>query len=192
MSSFEFVLVSIAIVLGFGISEILGGWGRQIRHRHDVPSYPLQVVASAWLLSLSLRYLWTLWTLHAAEWTYAGYLLVAVPALLLALAAHLIRVEPESLRRTPREQYFESARPFYGLMAIFPLFGMANALYHAADLQARYGTSTGPFRLVWPVTVAACLWLAYSRRPSHHWVGLALLWASTFLLYFQVLPSLDA
>ena len=61
MSSFEFILVSIAIVVGLGISEILAGWGRQIRYHREVRPYPLQLVASTYVLALSLRYLWTLW-----------------------------------------------------------------------------------------------------------------------------------
>jgi hypothetical protein len=191
MSSFEFILVSIAILVGFGISEILGGWGRQIRHRHEVRSYLLQVVASAWLLSLSLRYLWMLWTLQSVEWTYAAFLLVALPALVLALTAHLIRVETESLRRTPREQYFESAPPFYGLLAVFPLFSMANAVYHADHIQALFATAAGPFLLVWPSTIAVCVWLALSRKPGHHWIGLAVLWAETLMLWLRVLTTLD-
>jgi hypothetical protein len=192
VSSFEFVLVSIAIVVGFAISEILGGWGRQLRLRHQVRPYLLQIVASAYLLSVALRFLWTLWSLSGAEWTYLGYVLLALPALVLALAAHLVRVDTESLRRNPREQYFESARPFYGLLASFPIFGMMNALYHAEFLEARFGTSTGLVRVVWPTVIAVDLWLAFSRRPRDHWTGLALLWVGNLLITARVLPALDS
>jgi len=192
VSSFEFVLVSLAIVVGFGISEILAGWGRQLRHRRAVRPYPLQVVASAFLLALSLRYLWTLWSLRTAEWTYRGFVLVALPALVLALAAHLIRSDVEDPRRTPREQYFEIARPFFGLLSVFPIFGAANALYNAAHLQSAYGTATGAFRLVWPMTLGASLWLAVSRSPRHHAIGLAILWAGNVIVSIWILPALGA
>ena len=39
MDSFEFVQIPVAIVLGFGISEILAGWGHQLRHRHEHPLF---------------------------------------------------------------------------------------------------------------------------------------------------------
>jgi len=191
VSSFEFILVAIAIVVGFAISEILGGFGRQLRYRHEVPSYPLQVVAGAYLLSLSFRYLWMLWGLRGVEWSYPGFLLAASPSLVLALAAHLSRVEVESLRRTPREQYFDVALPFYGLLACFPLLGAANAVYNLTYLEGRFGTATGAFQLVWPLMLATSAWLAVSRRPRDHWIGLGLLWAGTLIAVFRLLPRLD-
>ena len=35
MDSFEFVQIPISIVLGFAISEILAGWGHQLRRRNE-------------------------------------------------------------------------------------------------------------------------------------------------------------
>jgi hypothetical protein len=190
VSSFEFILVSIAIVVGFGISEILAGWGRQLRHRHDVRPYPLQVVASAYLLALSLRYLWTLWIFRGIEWTYAGYLLVAVAGMVVALAAHLTRVEVDDLRRSPRDQYFAAGRPFFLLLAAFPVLGAVNALGNARYLTARFETASGPFAIIWPLALATSLWLAFSRDPRHHWVGWAILWGINVAVSVQVLPTL--
>ena len=60
MSAFEFVLVSFAILLGLGISAILAGWGDQVRARHRLRFYPLQIASSAFILYFSLQYLWML------------------------------------------------------------------------------------------------------------------------------------
>ena len=190
MSSFEFILVSIAIVVGFGISEILAGWGRQLRHRYAVRPYPLQIVASGFVLSLSLRYMWTLWILQGVRWTYLGYLLVFLPALILALSAHLIRVEVESVQRLPRDQYFGSQRPFFLLLAAFPVLGTVNVWYNAEHFRVTYGSLPELFQLVWPVSIAAFVWLAVSRDPRHHWIGWALAWASNVVVSVSVLPAL--
>ena len=106
MSVFEFVLVSFAIVVGFGISEVLAGWGQQIRVRHRLAAMPLQIAASALILFLQLRYLWGLWLTQGVEWTFALYLLVAAPAFALAICAHLVRVDTRESAPPVREQYF--------------------------------------------------------------------------------------
>lgn len=190
MSSFEFILVSIAIVVGLGISEVLADWGRLLRHRHEARPYPLQIVASAFVLALSLRFLWTLWTLRGIEWTYLGYLLVFAPGLALALMAHLTRVELESLRRTPREQYFANRVPLFVMLASFPICGAASSWYHAEYLRASLGSTTGPFRFIWPVMIGTSLWLAHSASPRHHWIGWALIWLTNLAVSALVLPSL--
>ena len=46
MSEFEFVQVTFAIILGLGVTEILRGVGEQVRARHYLRLYPLQLVAS--------------------------------------------------------------------------------------------------------------------------------------------------
>lgn len=94
MDSFEFVQIPVAIVLGFGISEILSGWGHQLRHRGEYRVSGLQLVASAYVLLWSFRYLWIQWATRPQVWDYAAYLLSVAPAVVLALAAHVIRFDP--------------------------------------------------------------------------------------------------
>jgi len=193
VSSFEFVLVSIAIILGFGISEVLAGWGRQLRHRHQVRPYPLQIVASAYVLFLSLRYLWVLWFLREAEWTFASYGMSVLPALALALAAHVVRSDPESLRRTPKQQYFDAARPFYGLVALFPVLSLAAVPLHAEHMRERYGAATDPMLLLaWGLLVGFCAFMAWSRSPRQHAVAWVLLAGFVVLVSSRVGATLGA
>lgn len=191
MSSFEFILISIAIVVGFGISEVLAGWGRQLRHRYEIRPYPLQVVASAYILSVSLRFLWTTWTLRELQWTYLSYLLIFIPALLIALSAHLIRVDVTGLRRTPREQYFTARRPLFGLLIAFPGFALLNLVYHADYYRALYGTGSN-FQPSLPVAIVGFAWMLFSENPRHHWIGWALVWAANLYISVTVLPTLGA
>jgi len=61
LSDFEFVLVTIAIVAGFAISEILAGWSQPLLARSDAGYSSLRFLASLFLLFLTLRYIWALW-----------------------------------------------------------------------------------------------------------------------------------
>jgi len=94
LDSFEFVQIPVAIVLGFGISEILAGWGHQLRHRDEQPFSHLQLVGSAYILMMAFRYMWIQWSTRPDVWDYAAYLLTVAPAVLIALAAHSIRFDP--------------------------------------------------------------------------------------------------
>jgi hypothetical protein len=49
LSSFEFAQIPMAIILGFGITEILASWGYQLRNRGRAPWSPLHFAASAWV-----------------------------------------------------------------------------------------------------------------------------------------------
>ena len=121
MDSFEFVQIPVAIVLGFAISEILAGWGYQLRHR-DEPSFSgLQLLASAYVLMWALRYLWIQWSSRPEIWDYAAYLLSVAPAVLSALAAHAIRFDPSIQGQDQHSQYERSRQPVCWLLAFLPV-----------------------------------------------------------------------
>jgi len=189
VSSFEFILISIAIVVGFGISEVLAGWGQQLRLRRELHAYPLQIVASVYLLSLSLRFVWNLWALQGVVWTFLGYLLVFLPALVLALSAHLLRVDVLSLRRTPRAQYFAVQRPLFGLLALFPIFAGAGTFYGRVHLQPTFGDNVLLLGLL-PFAVCSFAWMMLSENPRHHWIAWTVVWAVHIAISLMVLPTL--
>ena len=186
MSTFEFVLIAIAIVVGFGISEILAGWGRQLRLRNEMDLCPLQLVASAYILALSLRYMWLQWALRSADWDYAGYLLTAAPAVVLALAAQVTKVDlAREGRGTAESQYFESRRPLYALVALF---------YLSVFLRGTYMPIQGdPWRFFVAISLlvfVVCGWLALSETKAHHWIGLSLLWVAQLAFAITFLRQL--
>lgn len=193
MSSFEFVLVTIAIVLGFGISEILSGWGRMLRHRMEVRPYPLQLAASAFVLYASLRYLWLLWDARDTEWTYAGYLAIFAPALCLALAAYVVRDDPTSLRRSPKQQYFDAARPLFLLIAALTGISAVNVLLHVDEVRRYEMAVANPLVWAfWPAFMATCFLLAWSRSERWHAIGLGFFWVTTVVLSSRLATTLGA
>ncbi|MBW2427080.1 MAG: hypothetical protein JRG86_22760 [Deltaproteobacteria bacterium] len=82
MSPFDFVLIPFAIIVGLAISEILEGWGRQIRVRYRRDPDPLQIASSALILFFSLQLLWGLWLVRDFEWTYPLFLSSSLPLFL--------------------------------------------------------------------------------------------------------------
>ena len=192
MSEFEFVLVTIAIVAGFAISEILAGWSRPLLARGDAGYSRLRFLASLFLLFLTLRYIWMLWGVRSGEWHFVYFLLVLVPMLLIALAAYVISMPAEAPELDSTEIYFARARPFFlllvGVMISWTLYEWANI----AVIQKAYAAETNWTALGGrAVGVPAFLWLAFAKRRRHHWVVLAGAIGSLVYLSLQSLAALE-
>ena len=188
MDSFEFVQIPVAIVLGFGISEILAGWGHQLRHRSEQAFSGLQFVGSAYVLAWAFRYLWIQWATRPEAWDYGAYVFSAAPAVLLALAAHVIRFDPSLQDHDPKAQYERSRRPVCVLLALLPWLMLARVFYNR-------GSMTNDPLLILPmflVTTLVFVWLAQTSRPRSHWIGWSVVWAIQLFLIvsnFRVLSQ---
>jgi hypothetical protein len=55
--------------------------------------------------------------------------LAAAPAILLALAAHVVRLDPSFREHDPKSQYERSRRPVCVLLALFPVLMVARNVY---------------------------------------------------------------
>jgi len=190
LSEFEFVLVTIAIVAGFAISEVLAGWSRPLLARGNAGYSSLRFLASLFLLFLTLRYIWALWGVRSSNWHFVHFVLVLAPMLLIALAACVISMPAEASELDSTEIYFARARPFFlllvGVMISWTLYEWANL----AVIQKTYAAEVNWTVLASRVVgVPAFLWLAFTKRRRHHWVVLA--GAVGFLVYLS-LQSLAA
>jgi hypothetical protein len=174
LSEFEFVLVTIAIVAGFAISEILAGWSRPVLARGNAGYSSLRFFASLFLLFLTLRYIWALWGVRSSEWHFVHFVLVLAPMLLIALAAYVISMPAEATELDSTEIYFARARPFFlllaGVLISWTLYEWANLTV----VQKAYAAEVNWTVLASRVAgVPAFLWLAFTKRRRHHWVVLA-------------------
>ena len=167
MSEFEFVQVTIAIILGLGITAILRNIGEQIRRRSEIQLYSLQLASSCLLVLVILRYLWTFWSTLDVSWNLPLFLLVVSSPIALALAAHVISVDCD-LTTSPEQQYFENCRATYLFWASAPLLGV---FFDAVSGFASTLLDIG-FRLF---VVALLGSLAFTKRPSYHWFVVLLL-----------------
>lgn len=176
MSTFEFVLVSFAILLGFGISEILAGWGAQLRARRRLAPYPLQIASSAFILYFHLQYLWMMWLARDIEWTFPVYLGMAAPALAMSLAGQAMKIDTSVDALPVRDQYFQNSRVAYSLLATFPALALLGSFFTnrgdiLPDPPNLFIVST-----VRVMVLAVWASMAWSKSERLHWIGLGIVW----------------
>ena len=182
---FEFILMMIAIVAGFAITEILRAWGVLIRERVPFRSAALYCYASLFLLAIIVRYTWLLWDLRAMEWQFLSFVLAFVPVLVLALAAFTISIPRGS---TPNivKHYFVQARPFYILVAVFlVVWSLGDVLALDYQLQGAGLPSVGR-----TIFVAVVLMLAFTRKEALHWLLLTVFFAAIIWVSRVAVPQL--
>jgi hypothetical protein len=189
LDSFEFVQIPVAIVLGFGISEILAGWGHQLRHREEQPFSGLQLLGSAYVLMWAFRYLWVQWASQPEIWDYAAYLLSVAPAVVIALAAHSIRFDPSIRARDGKSPYERSRKPVCWLLALLPGLLVVRLLYILGFSQPpSTGAAIVPGALL--LTTLVFVRLATTDRSRDQWIGWSINWAVLLMLLALVVPNL--
>src|SRR5260221_4591987 len=92
MDTFSYLSVLISIVLGLGITNLLGGMATLLSRRADVRMYwPLPI----WLVTLFLMHVQTWWTMfglrRVGHWTFAEFLIVLMQPVLLYLMTALVQ-----------------------------------------------------------------------------------------------------
>jgi len=197
LDSFEFVQIPVAIVLGFGISEILAGWGQQLRHRDRQPFSSLQLVASAFILMWAFRYLWIQWASRPQVWDYAAYLLTVAPAVLIALAAHSIRFDPTIRLHDQESMYERSRKPVCWLLACLPAAHILRGFYllnpQSEGLVSAFESSSS--RLIFfggfLLTTLVFIRLATTDRARDHWIGWSINWAVLLVFLMTLIPELS-
>ena len=123
MTQFEFVQVTVAIILGLGLTDILRGLGEQFRSRSEIEVAWLQVGASCLLLLVILTYLWGFWIASEVTWTLPLFMMQVASAIALALSAQFIKVDLSS-GKTLEAQYFDNGTGTFVLWAMAPLFAL--------------------------------------------------------------------
>jgi len=172
MSHFEYVMTLASFVIAFGVARLLGGWARQYALRKRTPSYLLQVAVSVLLLVALLQNAWSFWFARVVTWTFGTFLLMLTSQLALVGAASLIH-PPDSYTSGMRDYYFEVRKAVFGLCAVWVVLGgmldyiYINSLSSALPLDVMF-----TFRAM---GLLIFLYLAWSNRAAHHWVGMAAL-----------------
>ena len=120
MTHFEFLAVFISIVLALGVSDVLSGWGEQIRFRDRVRPYWLHTVWGVLYLLASIQAWWGLWRFQGiTDWTFIDNLILILPYLLLALIAYVLTPSSSKDQTDVRSYYYKNAPWIFGLGAVF-------------------------------------------------------------------------
>ena len=185
MSGFEFVLVLYAIISGLGISDILSGWGEQVRARHRISPYPLQIAVSFLLMYFGISILWSFWTFRDINWTFSYYIAFAIIPLIVSLASRIIRVDTSVGSLPPRDQYFLVAPAIFILMACVPLVIMLFSYW--SSLQEQLADRPEGRELVlltiYRISISVgLLYIAGSKKVSVHWIGVCVVFFTVVFL----------
>lgn len=189
MSGFEFVLVLYAIISGLGISDILSGWGEQVRARHRISPYPLQMAVSFLLMYFGITVLWSFWTFRDINWTFSHYIVFAIIPLIISLASRIIRVDTSVGSLSPKDQYFLVAPAVFILMSCVPIVIMLFS--HWSSLREQLPDRPEGRELlvlnIYRVSIAVgLLYVASSKRVIIHWVGLGAIFLTVVLLSIRL------
>jgi hypothetical protein len=122
VDEFEYITVLLSILIGLGISQLLGGIARLVRDgRALAPAWWVLLVVST-LLVAHVQVWWVSfgWR-HVAEWTFFSYLAFLVVPVLLYLLAFLVlppdlHVDGKGLA----QEFIRRRRPFYTIVALIP------------------------------------------------------------------------
>jgi hypothetical protein len=182
MSGFEFVLVLYAIITGLGISDILAGWAEQIRSRHRVSVYPIQIVLSFLLLYFGISFLWSLWTFRDTVWTFSVYISMAIAPLIISLASRLIRVDTSVEALSTRDQYFQISRPVFLLLSSIPALFLLLSLTTTLDQSVSNSPDLIQLAIFRTAICAGLLYVAWSKKVSVHWVGVGAMFLTVLFL----------
>jgi len=178
MTTFEFLLVTVSIVIGIAIAELLAGVVRVLRG--ELQAGPLHSVWVLIILLLQFEVLWAQWELRVrSDWTFPEFILFALTPLILFVASAIL-FPAQDAGRDLDAHYFARNRPFFSVMVTLLL---------AASLEdwILMGEPVGGGQDLFRAVAAALFVVAASTRTRWvHWcVGLAFLAElSLFILSF--------
>jgi hypothetical protein len=187
LSTFDYLAVLISIILGLGITHLLGGLGRLLQDRVRVRTYWPAVVWVCVLLLLHVQTWWAMFGLRSLDsWTFFVFLLVLMqPVVLFMLAALVLPDARADGERDLRANYYAQSRWFFALAVLLLVVSLARDLTLAGRLPGAFNTSVHVLLLVlWGVA-------AITQRELYHRcvaVGTALVLAAYVAVLFRDLP----
>jgi hypothetical protein len=184
MTEFRYVQITLIIILGLGVTEILRNIANQIRSRTDIEVYPLQIAVSWSILLFILMWLWSFSQSIDVKWTLPVFLLQMLPPIALALSAQIVGLDFNSTKSS-KQQYFDNCTAIYLILAIVPMVTvfttMANSDYMPTTRD--YLTLINISRLVQSGFIAS---LGFIKKPLYHWsvvIGLLIIALGSELIF---------
>lgn len=95
MSLFEFLMVLVSLIIGFGLAELLSGIAQSIRNKEEVSFYWVHSVFVAIIFLALLQTWWEIWGVRdTPTWTFIGLLMMLAGPIGLFLISHLVFPQP--------------------------------------------------------------------------------------------------
>ncbi|MEP6730930.1 MAG: hypothetical protein ABJE10_09840 [bacterium] len=164
MDQFNYLAVLISIILGLGITQLLGGVGRLLQGRRRVRVYWPSLAWVALLLIIDVQTWWTMFGLRQVRrWTFVEFLVVLLQPIVLYLLAALALPEATTDDTVDlRANYYGHSRWFFGLAVLLLVVSVVKDLTLSGRLPGPLNLSMhGLFALGWGGA-------AITRREGYH------------------------
>ena len=188
MDPFSYLTVLISIILGLGITHLLGGLGRVLQARGHVRPYGPSIAWLVLLLVIHVQTWWALFGLRAFQrWSFLAFVVVLLqPIVLYLLAALVVPAESAGAVIDLRENYYAQARSFFGLTVLLLVVSLTRDLVIAGHLPGPLNlTVHGLFFVAWGTA-------AFTQREWYHRglvVYTAVLMVGYIATLFRYLPQ---
>jgi hypothetical protein len=118
MDAFNYLAVLISIILGLGIAQLLGGFGRWVEHRGAFRPFAPALIWAGTLLLIHVQTWWSMFGLRfVTQWTFVRFAVVLLQPIVLYLLAVLVLPSQSTTTTDLRANYFAQRRWFFGLLA---------------------------------------------------------------------------
>ena len=135
MEAFGYLSVLISIVLGLGITQILGGFAGWLSERKTVRLYPPAVI---WAFSLLLVHVQTWWSMYGLrywhDWSFLQFSFVLAQPIILYLLSVLVLPPASRAERDLRSNYLENQSWFFGFFLLLLLVSLLKDLVRQGTL----------------------------------------------------------
>jgi hypothetical protein len=129
MTTFEYLAVLISIIVGLGITHLLGGVARFISNPNRYRLYWVHLVWTAYLfLYLAMFWWYQLWMNTVEEWTSLLYAFLVFCAVVLYLICAIIIPSDFPEDGDFREYFFSRRRWFFGLLLFWSILDTVDSL----------------------------------------------------------------
>ncbi len=118
MDEFNYLAVLISIVLGLGITQLLGAFGRWLEQRTLFEAYAPSICWAAALLIIHIQTWWSMFALRDhTGWLFIQFVVVLLQPIILYLLTTLVLPSPTAPEKNLRANYMLQRRSFFGLLA---------------------------------------------------------------------------
>lgn len=160
----EYLSVLVSIIVGLGLSHLLGSVGKLLSRRRRVHVYPPAVASAVMVFLAHVQFWWGSFDFgERIESNFFAFLVFLLTPILLYLAAVLVLPEldqDDSGVVSLREHYHEARPWFYGLVALVPV---ATAVRNTVFQDAPFWNQDRPFELAFLLACVAGLATASER-----------------------------
>lgn len=159
MDAFSYLSVLISVILGLAITQILQGFRGLMLARTHVRGYWPCLLWAVILLLINVQSWWAMYGLRErtmAHWTFAGFAVVILQAILTYLLAGLVLPDFDRGKTLDlREHYYANHRWFFTLLVLFIATSIMKDIVLNGSLPAPMNLG---FQLTFAVVSGICAW----------------------------------